>query len=98
MWVIFNRDEASISSRHVGCTAERGSNIRVLASAAIGLCRLMSPVIQAPVRASLVEEFFNEIKQRRCVANRCDKLSANYLAFIGFASIRLWLRVNESAP
>src|SRR4051794_25204429 len=29
---------------------------------------------------------------------RYDKLAANYLAFIQFASIRLWLRVNESAP
>jgi hypothetical protein len=27
---------------------------------------------------------------------RYDKLAANYLAFIHFASIRLWLRVNES--
>ena len=27
---------------------------------------------------------------------RYDKLAANYLAFIHLASIRLWLRVNES--
>jgi transposase len=27
-----------------------------------------------------------------------DKLAANYLAFIQLASIRLWPRVNESAP
>jgi transposase len=27
-----------------------------------------------------------------------DKLAANYLAFIQLASIRLWLRVNESTP
>jgi transposase len=26
------------------------------------------------------------------------KLAANYLAFIQLASIRVWLRVNESAP
>jgi hypothetical protein len=26
------------------------------------------------------------------------KLAANYLAFIQLASIRLWLRVNESTP
>ncbi len=32
------------------------------------------------------------------VATRYDKLAANYLAFIQLASIRLWLRVNESAP
>ena len=44
-----------------------------------------------------VERFFNRIKQCRRVATRCDKLVANYLAFVQLASIRLWLRVNESA-
>jgi hypothetical protein len=29
---------------------------------------------------------------------RIAKLAANYLAFIKLASIRLWLRVYESAP
>jgi transposase len=38
----------------------------------------------------------NKIKQCRRVATRYDKLAANYLAFIQLASIRLWLRVNES--
>ncbi len=28
---------------------------------------------------------------------RHDKLAANYLAFVQLASIRMWLRVNESA-
>jgi hypothetical protein len=32
------------------------------------------------------------------VATRYDKLAANYLAFIKLASIRIWLRANESAP
>jgi len=36
--------------------------------------------------------------QCRRVATRYDKLAANYLAFIQLASIRLWLRVNESTP
>jgi transposase len=30
------------------------------------------------------------------VATRHDKLAANCIAFIQLASIRLWLRVNES--
>jgi transposase len=47
---------------------------------------------------NLVERFFNKIKQCRRVAKRYDKLAANYLAFIQLTSIRLWLRVNESAP
>jgi transposase len=45
---------------------------------------------------NLVERFFNKIKQWRRVATRYDKLAANYLAFIHLASIRPWLRVNES--
>jgi len=32
------------------------------------------------------------------LATRYDKLAANYLAFIKLASIRIWLRANESAP
>jgi transposase len=47
---------------------------------------------------SLAQRFFNKIKQCRRVATRYDKLAANYLAFVQLASIRLWLRVNESTP
>jgi transposase len=47
---------------------------------------------------TLVERFFNKIKQCRRVATRYDKLAANYLAFVKLASIRIWLRANESAP
>lgn len=35
-------------------------------------------------------------KQCRRVATRYDKLAANYLAFVKLASIRIWLRANES--
>ena len=42
--------------------------------------------------------FFNQIKQCRRIATHYDKLAANYLAFIQLASIRLWLRINESPP
>jgi hypothetical protein len=45
-----------------------------------------------------VERFFNKIKQCRRIATRYDKLASNYLAFIKLASIRIWLRVYESAP
>ena len=47
---------------------------------------------------NLVERFFNKIKQCRRIATRYDRLAANYLAFIKLASIRIWLRVYESAP
>jgi transposase len=36
--------------------------------------------------------------QHRRVATRYDKLAANYLAMVKLASIRIWLRANESAP
>ena len=45
---------------------------------------------------NLIERFFNKIKQCRRVATRYDKLAANYLAFVKLASIRVWLRANES--
>ena len=45
---------------------------------------------------NLIERFFNKIKQCRRVATQYDKLAASYLAFIKLASIRIWLRANES--
>jgi transposase len=62
-------------------------------------CNRSEPICFSPYlyRArNLVERFFNKIKHCRRVATRYDKLAANYLAFIQLASIRLWLRVNES--
>jgi transposase len=47
---------------------------------------------------NLVERLFNKIKQCRRIATRYVRLSANYLAFIKLASIRVWLRVYESVP
>jgi transposase len=47
---------------------------------------------------NLIERFFNKIKRCRRVATRYDKLAANYLAFVKLASIRIWLRANESTP
>jgi transposase len=51
-----------------------------------------------PLPSAQPGRFFNKIKQCRRIATRCDKLAANYLAFIQLASMRLWLRVNESTP
>ena len=47
---------------------------------------------------NLIEQSFNKIKQCRRITTRHDRLAANYLAFIKLASIRIWLRVYESAP
>ncbi len=43
-----------------------------------------------------VERFFNRIKHFRRVATRFEKYAENYLAMIKLASIRIWLRHNES--
>ena len=45
-----------------------------------------------------VERFFNKLKQFRRIATRYEKLAANYLAMIKLATIRIWLRANESTP
>ena len=34
----------------------------------------------------------------RRIATRYEKLAANYLAMIKLATIRIWLRANESTP
>ena len=47
-------------------------------------------------KRKLVERFFNKIKHYRAVATRYDKRDDNFLANIKLASIRIWLRFNES--
>lgn len=45
---------------------------------------------------NLVERFFNKLKHFRAVATRYDKRDDNYMACIKLASIRIWMRFNES--
>ena len=45
---------------------------------------------------NLVERFFNKLKHFRRIATRYDKLARNFLAAVALASIRLWIRRNES--
>jgi transposase len=45
---------------------------------------------------NLVERFFNKIKQFRRIATRFDKTAENFLAAVKLASVRIWLRGNES--
>ena len=63
-------------------------------------CNRNEPICFSPhlYRAQLGRTVFNRIKQCRRIATGYDKLAANYLAFVQLASIRLWLRVNESTP
>ncbi|GBF25752.1 hypothetical protein MnTg02_03246 [bacterium MnTg02] len=45
---------------------------------------------------NLVERFFNKLKHFRAVATRYDKRDDNFLASVQLASIRIWIRFNES--
>jgi transposase len=47
-------------------------------------------------KRNLVERFFNKLKQFRAVATRYDKRDDNYLAYVKLASVRIWMRFNES--
>jgi len=46
--------------------------------------------------ANAVERFFNKLKHFRAIATRYDKRDNNYRASIQLASMRIWLRFNES--
>jgi len=43
-----------------------------------------------------VEHFFNKVKYFRAIATRYDKRDDNFFASVQLASIRIWLRHNES--
>ena len=47
-------------------------------------------------KRNLVERFFNKLKHFRAVATRYDKRDDNYLAGVMLASVRIWMRFNES--
>ncbi|MDP2376592.1 IS5 family transposase [Reyranella sp.] len=47
-------------------------------------------------RRNLVERFFDKLKHFRAVATRYDKRDDNYIASVKLASIRIWMRFNES--
>ena len=44
----------------------------------------------------LIERLFNKLKHFRAVATRLDRLLENDLASVKLASIRIWMRFNES--
>ena len=60
--------------------------------------RLEMPVFDSELYKdrNQVERFFNKIKHFRGVATRFDKTAENFLAGVKLASIRVWLRFNES--
>ena len=42
---------------------------------------------------NLVERFFSKLKHFRAVATRFEKHSANYLALVKLAAVKIWMRV-----
>ena len=48
-------------------------------------------------RRNLIERCINKLKQFRRIATRYDRLPENFLAMIKLATVRLWMRVYESA-
>ena len=76
---------------------QHGAWANILLQRAIGKTRSASARI-----CTALEIWWNGLQQDqvqcRRVATRYDKLAANYLAFIQLASIRVWLRANESTP
>jgi transposase len=47
-------------------------------------------------KRNLVERVFNKLKHFRAIATRYDKTPENYLAGVKLASLRIWMRFNES--
>lgn len=45
---------------------------------------------------NLVERFFNKTKHDRAAATRCGKTPENFRARVKLASLRIWMRFNES--
>jgi len=87
-------DRAYDSDRLRDAMTERGAwaNVRAMPH------RLDPPAFSKWLyrQRNLVERFFNKLKHFRAVATRYDKRDDNYLASVKLASIRIWLRFNES--
>jgi len=76
---------------------------RLVERGACGNIRAMPHRLDPPAFSHLlyrkrnaVERFFNKLKHFRAVATRYDKRDDNYLASVKLASLRIWLRFNES--
>jgi transposase len=63
------------------------------------MSRRLAPPVFSPFLyryRNLVERFFNKLKHFRAIATRYEKRAENYLALVKLASVRIWLRHNES--
>jgi transposase len=60
--------------------------------AEMGAEAVIPPKSNRKEQRDLAECFFNKVKQFRRVFSRFDQLGRNYLAFVQFASVMIWLR------
>jgi transposase len=92
----FSTDSAVGVGRSMSASAQKRPKVD-----SNGLAVRNDPICFSPylyLARNRAERFFNRIKQCRRLATRYDWLAANDLSFVQLASIRLWLRLNESAP
>ncbi len=87
--------DRAYDSNHLRATLEKRNawgNIRAMPN------RLDPPAFSHFLyrQRNAVERFFNKLKHFRAIATRYDKRDDNYLASIQLASLRIWLRFNES--
>ena len=74
--------------------AERGAVANIRLMPARKRLPTFDPILYR--QRNQVERFFSKLKHFRAVATRYDKRDDNFLASVQLASIRIWLRHNES--
>jgi len=87
-------DRAYDADRLRSALAERGAwaNVRLMPR------RKRHPAFSAFLYRyrNLVERFFNKLEHFRAIATRYDKDPDNHLASVKLASVRIWIRANQS--
>ena len=90
----YDSDALHYTLKGRGAMAERGAWANVKPMPNRVNIPLFSPRLYKQRNA--VERFFNKLKHFRAIATRYDKRDDNFLASVQLASIRIWLRFNES--
>jgi len=85
----FIGDKGYDSNAVIAAVEAKGMNAVIPSSAARSQKRPIDTHIYK--ERHLVENFFCKIKRYRRIATRYEKTAANYLGFVLFASIQVWL-------
>ena len=73
---------------------KRGARAHIPTQSNVRVRRTVDPALYR--QRNLVERFFNKLKHFRAIATRYNKLARNFLAALGLAAPRLWIRHHES--